>query len=78
MHDEIRGFDAKALQKRNTDTFQALMSTMSIMESKAAITQGHKMEKLTELAFVFIPMSFVASVFGMEVKVWLHSNFMDL
>lgn len=57
------------LQLRNGESFQAVMSTLSIMESKAAIGQGHKIQKLTELAFVFIPLSFTASVFGMEVKV---------
>lgn len=57
------------LQTRNAETFQAVMSTLSIMESKAAIGQGHKIQKLTELAFVFIPLSFTASFFGMEVKV---------
>lgn len=58
----------ETLQKRNVESFQAVMSTMSIMESKAAIEQGHSIQKLTELAFIFIPLSFAASFFGMEVK----------
>lgn len=61
----------KGLQTRNGETFHAVMSTLSIMESKAAIEQGHEVQKLTELAFVFIPLGFAASYFGMEIKVSL-------
>lgn len=55
--------------KRSEKVTQGLMAAMSIAESKNAIQQGHEVQKLTELAFVFIPMSFAASYFGMEVQV---------
>lgn len=48
---------------------QGLMAAMSITESQNAIQQGHEVQKLTELAFIFIPMSFAASYFGMEMQV---------
>lgn len=59
----------KAGKERAERAAQGLMSTLSIMESQSAIRQGHEIQKLTELAFVFIPLSFVTSFFGMEIKV---------
>lgn len=59
----------KMLQERVERTSQALMATMSIMESQNAIKQGQQIQRLTELAFIFIPMSFASSYFGMEVQV---------
>ena len=47
------------------------MSNLSVRESQNAIQQGHELKKLTGLAFVFIPISFAASYFGMEVQVRL-------
>lgn len=67
----------RSLQERNERTSQAQMSTMSILESQNAMAQGRDLQRLTELAFVFVPLSFVASVFGMEVgvnKVMLQSQ----
>jgi Mg2+ and Co2+ transporter CorA len=55
-----------------TDT---LLSTMSILESQKSveqsqmsIAQSRQINKLTRLAFVYIPLSFISSVFGMNVK----------
>ncbi|KAK4445315.1 cora-like Mg2+ transporter protein-domain-containing protein [Podospora aff. communis PSN243] len=47
--------------------FQSLMSAMSILESHKAIEQAEGVSKLTYLAFIFIPPSLVATVFGMNV-----------
>ena len=58
------------LQERTERTLQALMSSMSVLESQNALKQGSEIQKLTELAFVFIPISFVAAYFGMEVQVF--------
>lgn len=54
---------------RSEKVTQGLMAAMSMIESRNAIKQGHEVQKLTELAFIFIPMSFAASYFGMEVRV---------
>lgn len=73
--DQLRGIFSEflvtctLLQERVERTSQALMSTLSIIESQNAIRQGHEIQKLTELAFVFVPMSFAATYFGMEVHV---------
>ena len=46
----------------------ALLTEMQIVESRRSIAEAESVSKLTELAFVFIPLSFVASLFSMQVK----------
>lgn len=50
-------------------SFQALMSSMSIVESGKAISQGTAVARLTELAFFFIPLNFACSFFSMQITV---------
>ena len=50
-------------------TFTALMATMSIIESEKAINEAEEVTKLTHLAFIFIPLTYVASIFGMNLAV---------
>jgi len=45
---------------------------MSIVESKRAILQTETVSKLTQLAFFFIPLTLVATVFGMNINVSIH------
>lgn len=63
----IADFD-ETLARLNS-TFQAVMSTMSIVESQKAISEAETVSKLTALAFFFIPLSFIASLFGMNLVV---------
>lgn len=42
-------------------------SIASLKESRLGIQQNQSVKRLTQLAFVFIPMSLVASVFGMNI-----------
>ena len=63
--------DAKELGERVERTFQSVASTMSILESKSAIAEAHSIGRLTELASIFVPLSFVSSFYGMGVKVSL-------
>ncbi|KAI1849355.1 hypothetical protein JX266_004850 [Neoarthrinium moseri] len=59
-----------AATKQRIDGFtQTLMSTMSIIESQKAIQEAENIGKLTQLAFFFIPVTFVASIFGMSIVV---------
>jgi Mg2+ and Co2+ transporter CorA len=44
------------------------MSSMSIAESKKAIDQAERVTRLTLLAFIFVPLAFTTSFFGMNVK----------
>jgi len=58
---------AEALHRRTTEAIGVLMSSISISESQKAIEQAQRVGKLTFLAFVFVPLSFTTSAFGMSV-----------
>lgn len=57
-----------SLRQRTTRSHKSLMANMSIVESKRGITEAESVTKLTELAFFFIPPTFSASIFSMQVK----------
>lgn len=65
---EMQG-DVKRTSRRIETTFQALMSSINIVESERAIREAESISKLTQLAFFFIPLSLVAGVFGMNINV---------
>ncbi|ORY12844.1 hypothetical protein BCR34DRAFT_285402 [Clohesyomyces aquaticus] len=65
---QILGDGVRKIEQRVDRSFQAIMSSMSIIESERAITQGVAIARLTELAFIFIPLSFAAAFFSMQVK----------
>lgn len=44
-----------------------LMHKAMLNESQQALSQGYSMSRITFLAFLFIPLSFTASLFGMNV-----------
>ena len=50
------------------DSFQLLMSSMSVQDSQMAIEQGRRGQMLTLLAFIYVPFSFVTGIFGMNMK----------
>ena len=45
-----------------------LMANITILESKRGIAEAESVARLTELAFFFIPLTFSASIFSMQVK----------
>ncbi|KAF2728885.1 hypothetical protein EJ04DRAFT_556461 [Polyplosphaeria fusca] len=45
-----------------------LRADMSLLESRRGIAEAESVTRLTELAFIFIPLSFVASLFSMQIK----------
>ncbi|KAF2811968.1 uncharacterized protein BDZ99DRAFT_569903 [Mytilinidion resinicola] len=59
---------AEELHIRCNDAITLLLSSVSISESKKAIEQAKRVGKLTFLAFIFVPLSFTTSFFGMNVK----------
>ena len=59
---------AQMLHTRCYESITVLMSSMSIDESKKAISQAERVGKLTLLAFGFVPLSFTTSFFGMNVR----------
>lgn len=46
----------------------SLTSNMGLLESRRSIDEAHAVARLTELAFLFIPLSFASSIFGMEIE----------
>lgn len=49
------------------DTFHLLMSSISVLDSETSIQQAQSSQKLTQLAFIFIPLNLVTSMFGMNI-----------
>lgn len=46
----------------------ALRSEMALLDSKRSIAEARTMARLTELAFVFIPLTFACSGFSMQIR----------
>ncbi|KAL8400845.1 hypothetical protein RB594_001027 [Gaeumannomyces avenae] len=59
--------EAEALQARTESTLQLLVASIGLAQSALVIGQTSGINKLTELAFIFIPLSFITSVFSMQV-----------
>lgn len=59
---------AEMLHRRCNDSITILMSSMAIEESRQAIEQAKQVSRLTFLAFIFVPLSFTTSFFGMNVQ----------
>lgn len=59
---------SRSLQARCTESIAVLMNSIAIAESKEAISQARRLSKLTFLAFIFVPLSFTTSFFGMNVR----------
>lgn len=47
---------------------QSLRAEMSLLESKRGIEEAESVSRLTELAFIFIPITFAAGLFSMQIK----------
>ncbi len=52
---------------------QLLRAEISLLESKRGIEEAESVSRLTELAFVFIPVTFAASLFSMQVQEFAES-----
>ncbi|KAK0702783.1 hypothetical protein B0H67DRAFT_595098 [Lasiosphaeris hirsuta] len=61
---------ASALSERCSDTIAAEMNAVTIAEARKRLTQSRRTEILTVLTFIFVPLSFVLSFFGMNVDVF--------
>ncbi len=58
---------ATRLEKRIHEQVQIRASAVSIEESRRAIMQSQSVGRLTQLAFVFLPLTFTTGVFGMNI-----------
>lgn len=53
---------------QNEKSYQALRADLAVLENKRGIAEAESVGKLTELAFIFIPLTFVAALFSMNVE----------
>ncbi|KAJ5663110.1 Mg2+ transporter protein CorA-like/Zinc transport protein ZntB [Penicillium longicatenatum] len=60
--------DIDQMIERLRVTSASLTSNMGLLESRRSIDEAHAVTRLTELAFIFIPLSFATSVFGMQIE----------
>ena len=65
--DEIQK-DAVELHRFLMDTFQLLTSTINIRDAKLSIEQSKRTTTLTQLAAVYLPLTLVTGIFGMNVR----------
>ena len=66
---------AVELEKFLMETFQLLMSSISVQDAKMSVAQGQlsnqqslRATQLTILASIYVPLSFVTGIFGMNLK----------
>ncbi|OTA67318.1 hypothetical protein K449DRAFT_401828 [Hypoxylon sp. EC38] len=67
IFDEILA-ETGAAEKFLMDTFQLLMSSITVLDSETSIQQAHYGQKLAQLAMIYVPLSFVTGIFGMNIK----------
>ncbi|KAL6716569.1 hypothetical protein ACLMJK_006136 [Lecanora helva] len=56
------------LRRRCTEGMSVMMNRAVVAESRKAIEQAERVKRLTLLATIFIPLSFVSSLFGMNFR----------
>lgn len=64
--DLFQEIDQMLTKLRHAST--SLTSNMGLLDSRRSIDEAHAVTRLTELAFLFIPLSFSSSIFGMEIE----------
>ncbi|KAI2603038.1 uncharacterized protein GGS25DRAFT_78711 [Hypoxylon fragiforme] len=59
---------AETLSQKCNENIAIAMNTMSIWEAQRSLVNAHRATVITYLAFFFVPMTLVASLFGMNVQ----------
>ena len=60
--------DALKLDAFLMETFQLLMSSISAQDSQLSLDEARRSSLITWLAFIYVPLSFVTGIFGMNLK----------
>jgi CorA-like Mg2+ transporter protein len=60
--------DEEKLSKFLMDSFQLLLSTLSTRDSQTSLEQATRGQRLTQLAFIYVPLSFITGIYGMNLK----------
>lgn len=61
--------DSCRLEMEMRERIQVYVAAMSLLESRRGIQQTSSVVRLTQLAFIFIPLTFTTGVFGMNVEI---------
>jgi Mg2+ and Co2+ transporter CorA len=59
---------ASLLERFLMDSFTLLMSSISVLEATSIKEQARQGQMITRLAFLYVPLSFVTGIFGMNVR----------
>lgn len=59
---------AEAAERFLMDTFQLLMSSISVLDSQSSIQSARRGVFLTQLAAIYLPLSLVTGIWGMNLK----------
>ncbi|KAF2685912.1 hypothetical protein K458DRAFT_263366, partial [Lentithecium fluviatile CBS 122367] len=65
---EVLRAEADSLSKWCSESISIAMSTISILDSQKNLAEARRIQFITYLAFIFIPMTFIASCFGMNIQ----------
>lgn len=60
--------DGYRLELEMRERIQVHVAAMSLQESRKGIQQANSVGRLTQLAFIFIPLTFTTGVFGMNIE----------
>lgn len=60
--------EARELDKFLMDTFQLLMSTITVMAAEAGLKETRSAQKLLWLASIYLPLTLTTSIFGMNIS----------
>nr|POE72059.1 hypothetical protein CFP56_11935 [Quercus suber] len=60
--------DIDRIQRKLVEAYGALRADMQFAESRRSINEAKTVTKLTELAFLFVPLSFTCSLFSMQIN----------
>lgn len=79
----LRDFDYLLEKTRELTTecdrgMTIMMNKASIKEAQKAIVQAERVTKLTKLAFIFVPLSFTSSFFGMNFSQFSSGSDLDI
>lgn len=58
----------QAIEDKCEKTESTLRAEVSLLDSRRSIAEAESVSKLTELAFVFVPLSFAASLFSIQIR----------
>lgn len=60
--------EAESLSKWCSESISVAMSTISITDAQRSLDETRRVQYITYLAFIFIPMTYIASCFGMNIQ----------